>query len=217
MVFDTKQLFSKIFMWLCLGLVITFGVGYVVQSNENIIYNLFSGGKYIIIWIAEIAVALFLGFRIRKMSTTTATILYLLYTALTGLTFSTIFIAYELTSIIWVFAVTAIVLFLFGLIGYKTNLDLTKIGTFLLIGLLSLIVLIIVSLFLDSETFNLGITILSLFIFVGYIAYDVQVIKKQLYGIDNLENFAIYGAFQLYLDFINIFLDLLRLFGKERQ
>lgn len=216
MITNTQQVFSKIFLWLCLGLLITFGVAYLVQDNEPIINSIFNGGNYIFIWIAEIVIAIILSFRIRKMNPIIATILYLIYTALTGLTFSTIFIVYKLTSIIYIFGITAIVLFVFGLFGYKTKLDLTKLSTFLMMGLLAVILLSVVSLFVESIALNLGLTIVSLLIFMVYIAYDIHVIKRNLYYTDNEDSLAIYGAFQLYLDFINIFLDLLSLFGKEK-
>ena len=211
---STNQLFSKIYMWLCLGLLITFGVGYFVQENVSLLSFIFSNNLYFLIIIAEVILALVLSVRIHKMSSRTATILYLIYTALTGLTFSSIFVVYELQSIIYIFLVTAVILFVFGLIGYKTNIDLSKFGTILMIGLIAVILLSIVSIFVEG--LNLGLTILSLVIFIGYIAYDVQMIKKRLYYSDNDDSLAIYGAFQLYLDFINVFIDLLRLFGKER-
>ena len=211
---STNQLFSKIYMWLCLGLLITFGVGYFVQENVSLLSFIFSNNLYFFIIIAEVILALVLSVRIHKMSSRTATILYLIYTALTGLTFSSIFVVYELQSIIYIFLVTAVILFVFGLIGYKTNIDLSKFGTILMIGLIAVILLSIVSIFVEG--LNLGLTVLSLVIFIGYIAYDVQMIKKRLYYSDNDDSLAIYGAFQLYLDFINVFIDLLRLFGKER-
>ena len=211
---STNQLFSKIYMWLCLGLLITFGVGYFVQENVSLLSFIFFYFLYFLIIIAEVILALVLSVRIHKMSSRTATILYLIYTALTGLTFSSIFVVYELQSIIYIFLVTAVILFVFGLIGYKTNIDLSKFGTILMIGLIAVILLSIVSIFVEG--LNLGLTILSLVIFIGYIAYDVQMIKKRLYYSDNDDSLAIYGAFQLYLDFINVFIDLLRLFGKER-
>jgi len=213
---NMREIFSKMFLWLCLGLLVTFGVAYFIQDNEPLINDLFTGGKYLFVWIAEIVVAIILSARIHKMKPVTAGILYIIYTALTGLTFSTIFILYEITSIIYIFGITAIVLFIFGLIGYKTKLDLTKISTFLFMGLIAIIILSIVSVFVDSVALNLGITILSLLIFMAYIAYDIHVIKKRLYYTESEDSLAIYGAFQLYLDFINIFLDLLSLFGKEK-
>lgn len=211
---NTKQLFSKVYMWLCLGLLVTFGIGYFVQENVSLLSFIFSNNLYFLIIIAEVILALVLSVRIHKMSSRTATILYLVYTALTGLTFSSIFVVYELQSIIYIFLVTAIVLFVFALIGYKTDIDLSKLGTILFIGLIAVILLSIISIFVEG--LNLGLTILSLVIFIGYIAYDVQMIKKRLYYSDNDDSLAIYGAFQLYLDYINVFLDLLRLFGKER-
>ena len=216
MLSETRILFSKIFMWLCLGLLITFGVGYAIQNNEPLINKLFNGGTYIFIWIAEIVIAIVLSARIHKMSPMVAGILYLVYAALTGLTFSTIFIIYKLTSIIVVFAITAVVLFIFGLLGYFTKIDLSKISTFLMIGILSIIILSVISIFVNSVALNFGIIALSLLIFIAYIAYDVQMIKRRLYTFDNTDSLAIYGAFQLYIDFINIFLDLLSLFGKEK-
>ena len=151
------------------------------------------------------------------MSSMTATILYLLYSGLTGLTLSSIFIIYAITSIIWVFAITAGLLLIFGLVGYFTNLDLTKIGTFLIMGLLGVLLAYLVNVFIGSESLDMGLSVISIIIFLGFIAYDMQVIKRNIYTIEDENNRAIYGAFQLYLDFINIFLDLLKLFGNSRD
>lgn len=213
---QNNKAFAKIFMWLFVGLAITFSVGYYIQGNEPLINKIFGGGNYFIIWIVEIVVAIVLSVRIRKLNPKIAAILYMIYAALTGLTFSTIFIVYQLESIIFVFLISAIVVFLFGIIGYFTNIDLSKISTLLFMALIALIILSVVSVFINSETFNLGLTFLSLAIFLGYIAYDVQVIKRNLYGVEDEDTLAIYGAFQIYIDFINIFIDLLRLFGKEK-
>ena len=210
-----ERVLSKVFMWLFIGLAITFGVAYTVSTNEVLLLELFAGGKYLILCLAEIGVAIFLGVRIRKMSKMTATICYLLYSILTGLTLSSIFIVYSLTSIVYVFAIAAILFLLFGLFGYFTKLDLSKWGTYLLMGLLSLLLSYIVSLFVGNETFNLAQAAIGIVIFLGFTSYDIHVIKRNLYGIDDEDKQAVYGAFQLYLDFINIFIDLLRLFGKR--
>lgn len=211
------KVFSKVFMWLFIGLALTFGVAYTVSTNEAMVYNLFGDGKYLFVWIAELVVVIVLSLRIRKMSSMTATILYLLYSGLTGLTLSSIFIIYAITSIIWVFAITAGLLLIFGLIGYFTNLDLTKIGTFLIMGLLGVLLAYLVNVFIGSESLDMGLSVISIIIFLGFIAYDMQVIKRNIYTIEDENNRAIYGAFQLYLDFINIFLDLLKLFGNSRD
>ena len=211
------KVFSKVFMWLFIGLALTFGIAYTVSNNETMVYNLFSDGKYLFVWIAELVVVFVLSFRIRKMSSMTSTILFLLYSGLTGLTLSSIFIVYTIPSIVWVFAVAAGLFLIFGLIGYFTKLDLTKISTFLLMGLIGILLVCLVNMFIGSETIDIALAVISIIVFLGFIAYDIQIIKRNLYGIENENSMAIYGAFQLYLDFINIFLDLLRLFGKSRD
>lgn len=211
------KVFSKVFMWLFIGLALTFGVAYTVSSNEVMVYNLFSDSKYLFVIIAEFVVAIILSARIHKMSSMTATILYLLYSGLTGLTLSSIFIVYTITSIVWVFAIAAGLFLIFGLIGYFTKLDLTKIGTFLLMGLLGILIAYLVNAFIGSESVDIALAIISIIVFLGFIAYDLQIIKRNIYTIEDEDNRAIYGAFQLYLDFINVFLKLLRLFGNSRD
>ena len=147
------------------------------------------------------------------MSATTARICYLLYTFLTGLTFSSIFIVYKLESILLVFGITSLLFLIFAIIGKTTNIDLSKLSTYLLMMLLGIIICSIVNIFLKSSTFDIVISCISIVVFLGYIAYDVQKIKR-LNGLITEDNLAVIGAFELYLDFINIFIDLLRLFGK---
>ena len=151
------------------------------------------------------------------MQPMTSKIFFCLYSFLTGLTFSSIFVVYDLMSIMYVFGITAIVMLVFGLIGYYTKLDLTKIWVYLFMGLLAVIICEIINIFVGSEVFDMGITIVCLIIFIAYIAFDIQSIKKNMYMIENEDNLAIYGALQLYLDFINIFLRLLQLFGKNKD
>lgn len=213
---SNNKVFSKVFMWLAIGLFITFGVGYGVSVNDYLLNNVMSSNSYLILCIATIAIAVFLSVRIHKMSGMVATILYLLYTALTGLTFGILFATYRIDSIIFVFGITAVILLIFGLIGYFTKIDLTKLGVFLFAGIIAIIIAYVLSLFIHSATFNLAIVILSIVIFLGYIAYDIQMIKRNLYVANDNQSLAIFGAFQLYLDFINVFIDLLRLIGREK-
>lgn len=214
MVIDNK-FFSKVFMWMFIGLAITFGTGYYVSLNQNMLYNVVN--YCWIFFIVELIVAIVMSARIRKLKPTTAKILFCLYSFLTGLTFSTIFVAYQITSIVFVFGITSLIFLMFSLLGYYTNLDLSKIGTYLIMLLIGVIICSIVNIFIRNEMFDLILMIIGLVIFIAFIAYDVQVIKRNLYMIDNEENLAIYGALQLYLDFINIFIRLLRLFGKMRN
>ena len=214
---EINKIFSKVFLWMFIGLALTFGLAYFVSTNDNMVYNLFSGSKYMFIWIAELVVVIVLNARINKLSSMSARILFLLYSALTGLTLSSIFIIYEIMSIVYVFLITAIICLVFGLLGYFTNLDLTKLGIYLVMILFGIIIASLINVFVGSETFDLVLCIIALVIFIAYIAYDVQMIKRNLYNIANEDNMVIIGALQLYLDFINIFLRLLQLFGKNRD
>lgn len=213
---ESNKLFSKVFMWMFIGLAITFGIGYYVSINPNMLFNIF-GSYYWFLIIAEFVVVIWLSARIRKMKPTTAKLLFCAYSFLTGLTFSSIFVIYEISSIIYVFGITALLFLIFALIGYFAKIDLTKIGVYLFMALLGVIICSIINIFVGSETFDLGITIVCLIVFIIYIAYDMQVIKRNLYLIPGEDNLAIYGALQLYLDFINIFIRLLQLFGRSRD
>ena len=211
-----NKIFSKIFFWMFIGLAITFGIGYYVSINENMLYNVFSK-YYIFLIIAELVVVIWLSARIRKMKPTTAKLLFCAYSFLTGLTFSSIFVVYKMTSIVMVFGITSLIFLIFALIGYFTKLDLTKIGTYLFMILLGVIICSLINMFVGSETFDLALTIICLIVFIVYVAYDIHIIKRNLYAIPEEDNLAIYGALQLYLDFINIFLRLLQLFGRSRD
>lgn len=211
-----NKIFSKIFFWMFIGLAITFGIGYSVSINENMLYNVFSK-YYIFLIIAELVVVIWLSARIRKMKPTTAKLLFCAYSFITGLTFSSIFVVYKMTSIVMVFGIASLIFLIFALIGYFTKLDLTKIGTYLFMILLGVIICSLINMFVGSETFDLALTIICLIVFIVYVAYDIHIIKRNLYAIPEEDNLAIYGALQLYLDFINIFLRLLQLFGKSRD
>lgn len=209
-----NEFLSKVFKWFGLGLLVTFLVAYAVSINESLLQLVFSSGATIIIVILELVCAIWLSVRIHKMQTSTATMLYLGYTALTGLTFSSIFILYELESIIWIFLATAILFGILSLIGAKTKINLSGLGVFLIIGLLAIIIISIINMFLLNNTIDLALCIISIVIFMGYVAYDVQKICRIN---TNNDNIAIIAAFDIYLDFINIFIRLLQLFGKNRD
>lgn len=213
---ESNKIFSKVFLWMFIGLAITFGVGYYVSINANMLYNVFKTYYWFLI-IAELVVVIFLSARIRKMNPMTAKILFCAYSFLTGLTFSSIFVVYQMTSIVYVFGITSLIFLIFAAIGYFTKIDLTKIGIYLFMALLGVIICGIVNMFVGSESFNFALTVIALLVFIVYIAYDIQIIKRNLYLIPEEDNLAIYGALQLYLDFINIFLRLLQLFGRNND
>ncbi len=213
-----NKLIPKVFLWMTLGLLITFATGYVVALNEKMLLNIFTTSFYWVFIIAEFILVIVLSARVMKMKAVTAKICFLLYSFVSGLTFSSIFIAYDIMSIFYVFIIAAVVFAIFGAVGYFTSIDLTNLGSILLMGLIALIVCLIFNIFIGSEQFNLVLTIISLAIFVGFTAYDIQKIKRLGESSDlPEENLAIYGALELYLDYINIFLDILRLVGNSKD
>ena len=212
---ENNKVFGKVFMWMFIGLLITFLTGYVVSSNDNMLYNIFSGGTYFILIIIELVLVVYLSARIHKMQVTTARIVFILYSFISGLTFGSIFIVFKMSSIMLIFLITAILFGIFALIGRFTKLDLTKAGTILLMMLLGIVICTFVNVFLKNDTLDLFISYISIIVFLGFTAYDMQKIKMLSYEFDDEDKIAIIGALELYLDFINIFIDLLRIFGKR--
>lgn len=211
-----NKLISKVFIWMFVGLLVTFLTGYFISSNERMLLTVFSTGSYILFAIIELVLVIVLSARIRKLKSSTCKVMFLLYSFVSGLTFSSIFITYKMISIIYVFLIAALIFGIFGLIGYKTKVDLTKLGTYLFMGLLATIIVSIINIFVGNQTLDLILSIVIILIFVGVTAYDIQKIKHMSSSSIPKENLAIYGALELYLDFINIFLNLLRLFGDDR-
>lgn len=205
---------SKVFQWLALGLIVTFGIGYFIASNESAI--IFVANNLLLILILELVCGFGLSFFIRKISDGVAKIFYLLYAALTGVTFAAIFLEFEISSIIWVFLATALIFGIFGFIGKKIKMNLSGFGMFLTIALLGMIVLSIINIFVLNEALDMTVTFVSILIFSGYIIFDINHIIK-MSDAQLEEKYAIFGAFQLYLDIINIIIDLLRLLGNHRD
>ena len=211
-----NNLYSKMFMWMFVGLLITFLVGYYVSTNENMIYNIFATKFYWVIYIAEIVTVIVLSARILKMSKNGAIFGFLLYSFLSGLTFSSIFLTFKMSSIIFIFLITALVFLIFALIGYFTKINLTKLGTILFMGLIGILIASIINIFVQSQTFDLILVIIGMIVFIGYIAYDINKVKRLEGQIDE-DKLSIIGALELYLDFINLFIRLLQLFGKSKD
>ncbi len=213
---ENTQVYPKMFTWLFIGLLITFASGYALTLNEQLMIQVLAIG-ILPIAIIEIVIALVLGIRLAKMHPLTMKILYVIYSILTGVTFSVIFVAFEVSSLISIFIITAIIFALLAFYGYTTKRDLTKIGTIALIALLAIIIAGILNIFIFKSTmFDTALTIIGVLIFIAYIAYDVNKVKQLMLAIGE-EKAAVYGAFQLYLDFINLFIRLLELFGKRRD
>lgn len=212
-----KKFYTAVFGWLFIGLLITFVSSIAVYLSPTLITLIFGSPLYWLLPIAQIGICIYLSARIMKMQSTTAKILYIIYTVLTGLSLASIFLLFEISSIIFVFLATSIVFGIFALIGKTTNVNLNKIGTYLFVGLLAIIILEIINIFVMNNTLDIVLCIIGVVIFVGYIAYDMQKIKQINDSGQGNDNLAIIGAFELYLDFINLFIKLLRIFGKERD
>lgn len=211
-----NNIYSKVFIWMFIGLLVTFLTGVYTSTNVDALEVIFNKGLYWLFAVLEIGLAIFLSVRIHKMSATTARITYILYAFLTGLTFSSIFIVYKISSIMLIFLVASILFLIFALIGYFTKIDLSKIGTILIMMLFGVIICTLINIFLGNETFDIILSCVSIVVFLGFIAYDIQKIRQLVNYIPE-DNLAVIGAFELYLDFINIFLDLLRLFGNSND
>jgi FtsH-binding integral membrane protein len=173
-----------------------------------------------LVMLAPLGLVLFLSFRIDRMSTSAALTTFGIYAALLGLSLSSIFIVYTASGIAQVFFITAATFGAMSLWGYTTKRDLTAMGSFLMMGLIGIIVAMVVNIFLASSTLSYVISILGVLIFTGLTAYDTQAIKEQYYVGDDgslAGKKAIMGALRLYLDFLNLFLMLLQLFGARRD
>lgn len=211
-----NKFLSKVFGWMFIGLLVTFGTGFLVSSNENILINVLSGPGLAVILIMEIALVIFLTARIAKMSSSVAKASFILYSFVNGLFFSTYFVEFEISSLIFVFLITAIVFAIFALIGATTKLDLTKMGTYLLMGLIGIIICGVINIFVGSSSFDFILSVIGVILFSGYTAYDVKLImNSDKFAMIPEENLAIYGALELYLDFINLFIRLIEFFGKR--
>lgn len=216
---NKNKILSNAFSWLFLGLLICFITSYVTTLNEStisLVYLSFNGLSYLVYLIAEIVIAILLSFCIHKLPPLIAKILYIVYTGITGLSLSGIFLVYTSSSIAVIFLITSILFGIFAVIGKVTKIDLTKWSIYLLMALIAIIILEIINLFLANNTLNMALCIISILIFCAYVAYDVQLALRDDFLGDS-ENKGIYIAFQLFIDFINLFIKLLSLFGRERD
>jgi uncharacterized protein len=217
-----RPFFQWVYTWMGAGLLITTAVAYLTANNS--ILRELSMNPLVVFGalIAQIVMVIFIGVRFMKMSATTVGALFAVYAALNGFTISLIVQSYTSAAVTQAFLSTVILFGLMSVIGFTTTIDLTKLGTILLVGLLAIIVSSIINIFLGSSTLDLIIAIAGVVIFTGLTAYDTQKLKRiamspELGGQNEMgAKLAIFGALQLYLDFINMFLFLLRLFGRNR-
>jgi len=212
-------LIRRVYVWMCAALFITAGTAYRVSNSEELLRIIFSSKmSFFGIIIAQFAIVWFLSARIKTLSFTTATILFALYSVLMGVTMSCIFLAYTQSSIASTFFITAGTFAVMSIYGFTTKKDLTSWGNLLFMALVGLIIAMAVNFFMKSSMMDLVISGIGVLIFVGLTAYDTQKIKALMNQENTEENqkMAIIGSLMLYLDFINLFLFLLRIFGRRR-
>ena len=214
-----SDFFRGVFTWMTLGLAITGIVSYLVASDKPVMLYLYSHILifYILIGL-QLAAVLGLSFGINRLPADISEIIFLLYSGLTGITFSFIFLVYTNQSIGEVFFITAASFGLLAFLGYTTKRDLTEMGNFMLVGLFAVIIAMFVNFFLHSSTLMYVVSVLGVVIFLGLTAYDMQKLKQiYLSGSFDERKEKVMGALTLYLDFINLFLMLLNLFGQRRD
>ena len=214
-------LMRKVYVWMTLALVITGITAYGVASSPGVISALYSNQA--IMWgliIAEFALVIGISAAINRLSLATATMLFVLYSAINGVMLSSVFLIYTSSSIASVFFITAGTFAVMAFIGYTTKTDLTSMGKIIMMALIGLIIASLVNVFfVKSSGFDLILSYVGVLIFVGLTAYDSQKIKQMLLEApdagEGAQKVALLGALSLYLDFINLFIYLLRILGKR--
>lgn len=213
-------LMRKVYVWMALALVITGITAYGVATSPGLLMSLASNQA--LLWglvIADFALVIGLTAAINRLSLTTATLMFVVYSVLTGAMLSSIFVVYTMSSIASVFFITAGTFAVMAFVGYTTKKDLSSMGRLLFMALIGIIIATVVNIFIKSSGLELVISYVGVVVFVGLTAYDTQKIKQMLAQADDsgesMQKLALLGALTLYLDFLNLFLYLLRLFGKK--
>ena len=213
-------LMRKVYVWMTLALVITGATAYGVATSPGLMMAIAT--NRLLFWgliIAEFGLVVAISAAINRLSLTTATLLFILYSVINGATLSFIFAIYTMSSIASVFFITAGTFAVMAVIGYTTKKDLTSMGKILFMALIGIIIATVVNIFLKSTGLEMIVSYLGVLIFVGLTAYDSQKIKQMLLTApdagEGAQKLALLGALSLYLDFVNLFIYLLRIFGRR--
>lgn len=216
-----RKFLTKVYGWMSLALLLSGITAFIVATSPFLI-NLVFGNKigFPLLAIGEIVLVWWLSASIRKISTMAASIAFLAYSVINGATLASIFYMFSLDSIIVVFLVSALMFIGMSLYGVFSKSDIMSFGRYFSMAIIGLIVASVINIFLKSSGFNWVISIVTVVIFTGLTAYDTRkmiLVSQQADGSDMFQKASIIGALELYLDFINIFLALLRIFGKSRD
>mgnify|MGYP000564564375 FL=1 len=217
-----KVLMRKVYLWMTLALMITGITAAGVANSPNILALIYS--SQVVMWgiiIAEFGLVIYISARLEKLSLSTATTLFALYSILNGVMLSSIFLLYSTAIISKVFFITAGTFGVTALYGYATKKDLSSLGNILFMALIGLVIATVVNVFMKSAMFDLILSYIGVIIFVGLTAWDSQKIKHMMMvqqdADESSQKLALIGALSLYLDFINLFLYLLRIFGRSND
>lgn len=225
----SKSFMANVFMWMFGALLITSAVSYFFYANPHLLTFMFTqtpeGGLNMaplgwLVMFAPLGFVLLMSFGYARLSAPMLSLLFILYAAINGLSFSFIFLAYTASSIFTCFLSASAMFGVMAVMGYTTKQDLTKFGSILTMALIGLVIAFLINMFLRSSQFDYFLSFVGVLVFTGLTAYDVQKLKNIGAGINvddaTVQKVAIMGALNLYLDFINLFLMLLRLFGRRR-
>ena len=217
-----STLMRNVYTWMTLALAIT-GLTAMYMAKSLTVINMMMQNSMLFwgVLIAEVVLVMYMSARINKISFTTATLLFIAYSILNGVTLSILFLIYTASSIATTFFVTAGTFGAMALFGYVTKKDLTRIGSLCIMGVIGLIIASVVNMFLHNTMMDMIISYVGVLLFVGLTAYDAQKIKHLLSGDDievneSTQKIALLGALTLYLDFINLFIYLLRILGDRK-
>ena len=214
------RFFNAVYAWMAVGLAVTASVAWLVFTHPDVMHSVLSGGAMFGIFIAEIVLVLVISGAIRSINATAATALFVLYSALNGLLLSCIFFVYTLPSITGAFVACAAMFGVMSVYGMVTKTDLTSMGKILFMALIGLIVASIVNIFVASSALYWIVSYAGVIIFAGLTAYDTQRLRTMAVSVQGdaalAARLSVNGALILYLDFINMFLFLLRFMGKKR-
>jgi FtsH-binding integral membrane protein len=216
---DLQSIMRQVYTWMVLGTLVTAGVAYVTV-NTSLITLATTPIILLIAILAEFGVVIGISRGLNRLSSGAATLLFIVYAGLNGFTLSMIFLAFSIQSIFLAFAATAGLFGVMSIIGYTTRIDLSKMGTFLMMAVIGLIIAMVINLFVSSSLLTMVVSMAGVLIFTALTAYDTQRIGRMAEQMnmndEMVMKFGIFGALKLYLDFINMFLFILQLTGRRR-
>jgi FtsH-binding integral membrane protein len=209
---------QRVYVWMTLGLAVTGVASFLVASSPEVLNALFGHGvgPMIVLILVEFGIVFFLSARVMTLNPSTASALFFIYSALNGVTLTPLLLAYTGESVTTTFFVTAGLFGAMSVYGSVTKRDLTDFGSFLHMGVAGLVIAMVVNMFLRNSTASYVISGMCVIIFTGLAAYDSHVLRRMAAEGRTSDNIAVLGALKLYMDFINIFIHMLMLFGKRR-